>query len=199
MVSLAIPRVRRNLPTTAATPAPAPQMDPGLVPRWPETCSPGDTKTADDGCNTCSCLAGGTWACTDMACTETCTPGDTKTADDGCNSCTCSDDGSWACTEMACDPTGCTYDGAAYEQGASFPSTDGCNTCTCTNGLVACTARACLECPAPAELDPETGCVAVIVYAKDPASGQCCQYGCPALAPSGWTQYYSLEECSSAS
>jgi hypothetical protein len=46
----------------------------------------------------------------------------------------------------ACKVT-CTYGGATYNEGDSFPSTDGCNTCSCTTGgQVACTERACLAC-----------------------------------------------------
>ena len=39
----------------------------------------------------------------------------------------------------------CLYNNVNYEKGASFKSTDGCNNCSCSaNGLVACTAMACL-------------------------------------------------------
>jgi len=72
-------------------------------------CSDGDTKPADDGCNTCTCDENGNWACTEMACVapsdagaEQCSAGDTKPADDGCNSCTCDENGNWGCTEMGC-------------------------------------------------------------------------------------------------
>lgn len=33
-------------------------------------CSEGDTKAADDGCNSCSCTEGGDWACTEMGCVD---------------------------------------------------------------------------------------------------------------------------------
>ncbi len=41
----------------------------------------------------------------------------------------------------------CSYGGATYNPGDSFPSTDGCNTCSCgTTGSVGCTKKACLAC-----------------------------------------------------
>lgn len=76
-------------------------------------CTDGETKDADDGCNTCFC-EGGSWACTEIACSNNqpsnndpsqCSDGDTKQADDGCNTCTCHD-GHWACTEIACTNNG---------------------------------------------------------------------------------------------
>ena len=67
-----------------------------------QECSVGASKTADDGCNTCTCDEKG-WACTEMACPDpvstTCTDGETKQED--CNSCSCMS-GAWACTKMAC-------------------------------------------------------------------------------------------------
>lgn len=70
-------------------------------------CEEGDTKDADDGCNTCTCLDG-SWACTEIGCAPNnppavCEDGDTKDAEDGCNTCGCHD-GQWACTEIACEP-----------------------------------------------------------------------------------------------
>ena len=40
--------------------------------------------------------------------------------------------------------TTCSYGGATYNQGASFPSTDGCNTCNCGPAGVGCTKMACV-------------------------------------------------------
>jgi hypothetical protein len=75
----------------------------------------GETFTDLDGCNTCTCMAGGGVACTDRACV-TCTfdrqtwqVGDTFPALDGCNTCTCMADGQISCTEMAC-PSGCSVE-----------------------------------------------------------------------------------------
>lgn len=65
-------------------------------------CEEGETKPAEDGCNTCTC-AGGEWACTEKACE--CMEGDTKPAGDGCNTCGCID-GMWACTLIGCGTCG---------------------------------------------------------------------------------------------
>ncbi len=100
-----------------------------------ETCTDGETRPADDGCNTCMC-SDGVWSCTEMACTPECTDGETRPADDGCNTCTCAD-GVWSCTEIACTPE-CT-------DGETRPADDGCNTCTCSGGIWACTALGCVS------------------------------------------------------
>jgi hypothetical protein len=39
----------------------------------------------------------------------------------------------------------CEYNGWAYADGESFPSSDGCNTCICSNGETVCTEMACTE------------------------------------------------------
>ncbi len=44
------------------------------------------------------------------------------------------------------DPGACSYAGASYDAGESFPAGDGCNTCSCgADGSVGCTLRACLD------------------------------------------------------
>ena len=44
------------------------------------------------------------------------------------------------------------------------------------------------HCPKPqSSTDP---CIQVVVWAQDPATGQCCMYGNPCAAPAGWTIYY---------
>ena len=65
-------------------------------------CTEGETRPADDGCNTCQCNEGG-WSCTEMGCEEAaeCTEGETRPSEDGCNTCQCNE-GLWSCTEMAC-------------------------------------------------------------------------------------------------
>ena len=40
----------------------------------PTDCEPGTKKEADDGCNTCECMDGGIWACTEMSCPDSCPP-----------------------------------------------------------------------------------------------------------------------------
>jgi hypothetical protein len=114
---------------------------------------PGQSFPDADGCNTCSCSADGTIACTAMGCVKPCeyggkqyAPGQTFPALDGCNTCTCATDGSGvACTEKAC--VSCVYGGTTYKPGDTFADVDGCNTCTCLQaGDVACTDRACSSC-----------------------------------------------------
>jgi hypothetical protein len=45
------------------------------------------------------------------------------------------------------------------------------------------------RCPPPRPYSG--GCIQVIVWATDPATGQCCQYPDPCSAPQGWTISYS--------
>ncbi len=69
-------------------------------------CTPGESTPAPDGCNTCSCAADGSWACTETACA-----GETK----GC--------GAWlgdTCTED---------EYCAYEEGAYCGAADASATC----------------------------------------------------------------------
>lgn len=113
------------------------------------------------------------------------TAGAMAPANDGCNTCVCEND-VWACTERACQDQPC-------EDGATMPADDGCNTCTCSDGEWQCTLLGCLECPPP--VDSAEACATVVVYAKDPASGMCCEYGSPCTAPGGWEQFYSNAEC----
>jgi hypothetical protein len=68
-------------------------------------------------------------------------------------------------------PVTCRYDGATYNQGASFPSTDGCNTCSCTASGVACTERACVCNP---EAEPWRN------YIGTPTTCQTIRYTCTA-------------------
>lgn len=146
------------------------------------TCVDGETRPADDGCNTCSCIDG-EWACTLMACLE-CTPGETRPADDGCNTCTCTDGFGWACTEMACtecepgtfrgSDDGChlceceedgtwacpaTMDCPGYECLPGESRDEDCNTCVCDdNGFWLCTGLACPECEPGDTFSAEDGC-----------------------------------------
>uniref|UniRef100_A0A182FLI3 Pacifastin domain-containing protein n=1 Tax=Anopheles albimanus TaxID=7167 RepID=A0A182FLI3_ANOAL len=94
--------------------------------RSPQTeskCTPGETKTHEDGCNQCTCTNDGRYACTRMACapadgegmsllfkreapllpTAQCTPGETRMHEDGCNKCRCTSAGVLACTRKWCD------------------------------------------------------------------------------------------------
>jgi hypothetical protein len=75
----------------------------------PMDCQDGDSKPADDGCNTCTC-SDGEWACTEKACEGqssgpvACQDGEMMPAPDGCNTCTCFG-GEWACTAIGCPAT----------------------------------------------------------------------------------------------
>ncbi len=171
-------------------------------------CTPGDTRLADDGCNTQTCNDAGFWgAPTERLCE--CTEGETRPADDGCNSCGCAD-GMWVCTEMACaecpapapqdplvgcidvvvwskDPTSglcCEY-GTPCDAPLDWPQYYSMETC-----------EAAPLCPAPLEVT--IACEEVVVWAKDPVSGGCCQYGTPCIAPAGWSQFGDQDSCESA-
>ena len=164
---------------------------------WPDLpCADGDRKPASDGCNTCTCERG-VWGCTLIGCNNpaACVDGQVMAAPDGCNTCTCTG-GGWACTEKACPPNPACRPGDTMKED--------CNTCSCqSNGEWACTLILCADggnssnpnvCPPPAP-DNGTACPPVVVYAKDPSTGACCEYGDPCRAPSGWVKYSSLADC----
>ncbi len=70
-------------------------------------CQDGETKPADDGCNTCGCNDG-EWECTEKACEgqttvpAMCQDGESKPSEDDCNTCTCIG-GDWGCTLANCE------------------------------------------------------------------------------------------------
>ncbi|MCG5051737.1 MAG: hypothetical protein KA712_02145 [Myxococcales bacterium] len=138
----------------------------------------GESFPSPDGCNTCSCQADGSVACTEKACLPpgTCVRG-------GCSgqlcvettapsSSTCEYRPEYACYQMAvCERqadgqcgftssaaltqclanakgSACTYAGATYQEGESFAATDGCNTCVCGRGGSAACTKR--ACPVPA-------------------------------------------------
>jgi hypothetical protein len=41
-------------------------------------------------------------------------------------------------------------------------------------------------------------CIQVVVWTKNPGTGQCCEYGNPCVAPEGWETFYSPEACEQA-
>ncbi len=106
-------------------------------------CVDGDTKPADDGCNTCGCIDG-EWACTAIGCSgddgpaPVCEDGQQMPAPDGCNTCECFE-GAWACTDMGCS----NDDAPVCEDGDLMPAPDGCNTCTCEGGQWGCSEMEC--------------------------------------------------------
>jgi len=115
----------------------------------------GDRFPAPDGCNTCTCQADGTVACTELGCVATCevdgatypvganVPG----GGDGCNVCTCVAANTVTCMHEDCPDEGCAYQGMLYPPGSSWPAGDGCNTCECEpGGIVSCTAVWCAQC-----------------------------------------------------
>lgn len=68
----------------------------------------GDTFPDVDGCNTCTCTAGGHVACTEIGCAtceyegEVYGEGQVFPTADGCNTCTCATGGQVICTTMPC-------------------------------------------------------------------------------------------------
>ncbi len=71
-----------------------------------------------DGCNTCSCTATGSVACTKRFCVAGCNyngthyaPGASFPSSDACNTCSCNADGNVFCTERFCVPTDCRTSG----------------------------------------------------------------------------------------
>jgi hypothetical protein len=156
----------------------------------PTACKPGERRAADDGCNTCTCSESGDWECTLIGCEARCKPGEQAPSDDGCNTCTCLESGEWGCTKKAC-PDLCTPGDTKKMD---------CNSCFCDEaGQWACTLVDCNTCPGPTtNARPADICAAVVTWAKDPESGNCCQYGSPCSAPVGWKQFGTAEACESA-
>jgi hypothetical protein len=53
------------------------------------------------------------------------------------------------------------------------------------------------DCPPPKQSTKI--CPQVVVWAKNPQTGACCQYGTPCNAPDGWKTYNSETECRAGS
>jgi hypothetical protein len=110
------------------------------------SCTSGDRRDADDGCNTCECV-GGRWQCTELGCetpgstsTPTPTPTATPTPKPGePSSGPDSGAGPFAVDE---DPGG-----PVCNDGDQIDAGDGCNTCTCHAGEYVCTELACAPAP----------------------------------------------------
>ena len=49
------------------------------------------------------------------------------------------------------------------------------------------------DCPPPRQSNE--ACIQVVVWAKDPQTGACCQYGTPCNAPQGWQTFTSDAAC----
>ena len=86
--------------------------------------------------------------------------------------------------------TTCSYGGATYNPGASFPSTDGCNTCSCgPTGSVGCTKKACIACDPDNEpwrnyVGTPTTCQTIryVCNASQRSFQNACGCGCEALS-----------------
>ncbi len=116
-------------------------------------CTNGETKPAEDGCNTCTC-EDGSWSCTEMDCDEleSCL----ENCGDGCippGGLLCASDGNLYCgtCELACygvteaERSHCEVQAGTTcnaQDGERF-SDDGCNTCSCQDGTWSCTEIAC--------------------------------------------------------
>lgn len=141
-----------------------------------DSCTPGDSFQADDGCNTCGCTESGKKSealCTQMACTGCENDGD---CDEGSTPPYCEGDVAYPSTYLGCnletgqcelqsdsEPRNCAdtglscWDGTCTDSvedscipGESFLAEDGCNTCGCPeSGKKSdgmCTLRACGGC-----------------------------------------------------
>jgi pacifastin inhibitor LCMII len=117
-----------------------------------EVCKEGESRLADDGCNSCTCENGG-WACTEIGC-ATCQQGEMRAAGDGCNTCSCLN-GAWACTQKACGDGG-------GECKVGETKSDGCSGCVCQDfgqgPMWACTANVCTECTPGQTRPADDGC-----------------------------------------
>jgi hypothetical protein len=159
--------------------------------------SVGQSVPSPDGCNECTCTAEGV-SCTTKKCEPQACTTEAKVCPDGTAVGRTGPNCEFAPCPGGTDPDGtCTVDGKTYKQGEQFPAPDGCNTCSCgAGGLAACTEKACAGgCLPPQQPDPGTVCPAVIVYAKNPTDGECCEYSDPCHAPAGWKQFYSETDC----
>ncbi len=85
-----------------------------------EPCTPGDTRPADDGCNTCFCDDDGSWACTEMGCVGECV-----TDDD----CVVS-----GCSGQLCGAEPMDSDCAWYDEYACYQD-EAITTCGCNDGV----------------------------------------------------------------
>jgi hypothetical protein len=164
-------------------------------------CVPGQNKAATDGCNTCACNENGSWSCTEKQCggppIYICAPGETKNSS-GC-SCTCNENSNgWVCSGESCDNP------PKQECTVGETMKPDCVTCTCVKSPIgtgttwSCPAVVCpKECPPPVEPDPNEVCDQVVVWAREPLLGGCCEYQTPCHAPKGWAQYGTQSSCDS--
>ncbi len=88
-----------------------------------DVCTDGETKNADDSCNTCQCN-GGQWSCTEMACATECTT-DSDCITTGCSGqvcapqaviTTCQYDPEYACYNSPTTSCGCNNGSCGWDQ-----------------------------------------------------------------------------------
>ena len=149
----------------------------------PSACEVGDTRQADDGCNTCECIEGGEWACTEEACPSPACGADAGMGCEpilrpcGCDW-TCGDPADIDpnpplcdidCTGMVGEPPVCECQGGQCAEvhapectpGEQRLADDGCNQCVCgEDGEWACDEAVCPERQCGGEQGTE--CVAFI-------------------------------------
>lgn len=182
------------------------------------TCVEGESREAEDGCNTCTCMADGSWACTERACQTMCTPGETSF--DGCNTCQCDEDGMWLCTKIYCEPTeaqlgeSCSMNGTRCAEGlvcdyqCPDPMADPSNCNLGINPSGVCISAG-LECLSDADC-VTSGCSGQICQpASDPPTATTCEWrpeyacyndptttscGCNS-GTCGWAQTAALQQC----
>lgn len=152
-----------------------------------DSCTPGDTFEAADGCNTCTCPDSGKTseamctlmgcvynACADKACGDACNPcdpaGDPATCATPGVPTSCNAAGECVPFDVAdcetTDPNTCT-------PGDVFEAPDGCNSCTCPasgkKDEAGCTEKACVWAPCT---DKKCGTVCSICDPTDPSCAQ---------------------------
>lgn len=150
----------------------------------------GETRPAEDGCNTCTCQADGSFSCTELACGECAGPAPTcDVPPPGCSvNVGCGSDGAWVC-EVSCTgcegappidciaPAGCSYTGPL-----------------CESGALTCGELVCGPCPEPAPDcgPPQPGCTVDLVCSD--VGWQCVEScgGCEGQFPAGYAKAVQL-------
>lgn len=133
-------------------------------------CAVGERRLADDGCNTCTCQADGSWACTQLACAAPCTLGEVRTPA-ACTECVCEADG-WRCD------TDCPDAGLACEPGSQWREGE-CRLCRCGDDGEPQCEDTCEPptggvCPPDCEgVDPEGDCVRERPWLADDGCNAC--------------------------
>lgn len=95
----------------------------------------------------------------------------------------------------------CTEGGTCTNDGSSICARCGNGVCGTGENKVNCPQDCSTNvsaCPAPASSRHDcwqSGTPAVVVYAKDPKTGVCCEYKNSCLAPSGWRLFYNRAQC----